>query len=270
MTGKEIYDIYLKKPVLHSFLLNLCAVAVDNYDTPMKGMKMFKKHIIATLDANHQREATRSIFKLRIGNKTTFFDFRDNSLFLQNGAILIGSALNAAQQMYNDQQDMNYEGTDDEVRIFGIVPSQNKIVQCCFDGDNIHDVSIFTVSDEVLESIATIVENNQFYTDRETYNLIFKQYEPDVINCIHCDEVVHPLRVAILKDKKQEITCITCAEHTVGRVMGFQANHDKACREIEVVTADQGRRLMKLQRKTGGATGGPGFGPKAGKVVYNG
>lgn len=90
------------------------------------------------------------------------------------------------------------------------------------------------------------------------------------MSCIYCGGAVHEKRIEILQSKKQPISCITCAEEKVERVVGFQSNHDKACREIEVVTPDQGKRLMKLQRKGGQATGGPGFGPKAGKVVYNG
>lgn len=88
-------------------------------------------------------------------------------------------------------------------------------------------------------------------------------------NCIYCNtEDIHPRRVEILKEKKQDITCIKCAENKVNKVTGFQVNHDKACREIQVCSPTEAARLMKLQRKTGQATGGPGFGPNAGKVVY--
>ena len=54
MTGKEIYDIYLKKPELYGFLLRTCAVEPGNYNTEISGMKAFKKHIIATLGENSQ------------------------------------------------------------------------------------------------------------------------------------------------------------------------------------------------------------------------
>ena len=87
--------------------------------------------------------------------------------------------------------------------------------------------------------------------------------------CIYCNtDKIHPKRIEILISKNQPITCIDCAEGKVKRVTGFQVNNDKACREIQVCTPEEGTRLMKLQRKTGGATGGPGLGPKAGKVVY--
>lgn len=267
MTGKEIYGIYLKKPELYGFLLRTCAVAPGNYDAEISGMKAFKKHIIATLEENSQKEATKCIFKLRIGNKANFFDF-SKSLFLRSGVILTGSELEKAEKIYDE--DCDYEGNDDEVKIFGIVPSQNKITQCYYDGDYIHDEYLFSLSDEVLEVIASFMENKEYFIDRVTYNNIFKQCEPDVIYCIHCDEVVHPLRIAILKEKEQEITCLSCAEKFVQRVVGVQTNFDKACRQVEVVTPEQGRRLTKLIRKTGMATGGPGFGPKAGKVVFKG
>jgi len=88
--------------------------------------------------------------------------------------------------------------------------------------------------------------------------------------CIYCAGVVHPKRVEILQNKKQPISCITCAEEKVQKVVGFQVNHDKACREIDIVSADQAKRLQSLTRKGGQATGGPGVGPKAGKIVYKG
>ena len=86
--------------------------------------------------------------------------------------------------------------------------------------------------------------------------------------CIYCNGEVHPRRVDILKSKGALITCIICAETKVQRVTGFQVNNDKACREIQVCTPEQGARLMKMQRKGGGATGGPSMGRKAGEVVY--
>jgi len=88
--------------------------------------------------------------------------------------------------------------------------------------------------------------------------------------CIHCGTLeINPKRVEFLIKYKKDITCIDCAEGKVKRVTGFQVNNDKACREIQVCTPEEGARLMKLQRKTGGASGGPGFGKNAGKVVYN-
>lgn len=89
--------------------------------------------------------------------------------------------------------------------------------------------------------------------------------------CKYCGtDEIHPKRIEILIKKNQEITCITCAENKVNKVTGFQVNFDKACREIQVCSPEEGKRLMKMQRKTGGATGGPGFGPNAGKIVYKG
>lgn len=88
-------------------------------------------------------------------------------------------------------------------------------------------------------------------------------------NCIYCNtDEIHPKRIEILKSKNQDITCIKCAENKVDRVTGFQVNHGKGTREIEVCTPTQGQRLMKMERKTGGATGGPGIYRNAGKVVY--
>ena len=88
--------------------------------------------------------------------------------------------------------------------------------------------------------------------------------------CIYCGGDVHPKRVEILDKKFSPISCIACAELKVKPVTGFQVNHDKACREIQVCTPEEGTRLMKMQRKGGQATGGPGFGPNAGKIVYKG
>lgn len=88
------------------------------------------------------------------------------------------------------------------------------------------------------------------------------------MSCIYCGGNVHEKRIEILQKRGSLITCIDCAEQKVQRVTGFQVNNDKACREIQVCTPEQGAKLMKMQRKTGGATGGPGFGPNAGKVVY--
>jgi hypothetical protein len=88
------------------------------------------------------------------------------------------------------------------------------------------------------------------------------------MSCIYCNGVVHEKRIEILKSKGSSITCISCAESKVQRVTGFQVNNDKACREIQVCTPEQASRLMKLQRKGGGATGGPSMGRKAGEVVY--
>jgi len=87
--------------------------------------------------------------------------------------------------------------------------------------------------------------------------------------CIHCGCEVHPKRVEILNKTHAPITCL---EHsTTEAVKGFQANFGKTEYYIEVVTPAQGARLQKLERKTGGATGGPGipvFGREPGKVVY--
>jgi hypothetical protein len=54
----------------------------------------------------------------------------------------------------------------------------------------------------------------------------------------------------------------------VQRVTGFQVNEGKSERSIQVCTPEQGARLKKMERKTGGATGGPSFGKRAGEVVY--
>lgn len=89
------------------------------------------------------------------------------------------------------------------------------------------------------------------------------------MSCIYCAGEVHPKRIEILQKKGALITCIACAENKVQRVTGFQVNNDKACREIQVCTPEQGARLMKMQRKGGGATGGPSMGRKAGEVVYH-
>lgn len=83
------------------------------------------------------------------------------------------------------------------------------------------------------------------------------------MHCIHCDKEVHPKRVDILIKNNLPITCL---EHSqTEKVVGFQVNHDKACRQIEVMDSTQYKRLRSLERKTGGATGGPGLG---GKIVY--
>jgi len=87
------------------------------------------------------------------------------------------------------------------------------------------------------------------------------------MSCIYCNGDVHPKRIEILQKKGALITCIDCAESKVQRVTGFQVNEGKSERSIQVCTPEQAKRLMKLQRKTNGATGGPGFGPNAGKVV---
>jgi hypothetical protein len=88
------------------------------------------------------------------------------------------------------------------------------------------------------------------------------------MSCIHCNGDVHPKRIEILRNKNSAITCITCAESKVQRVTGFQVNEGKSERSIQVCTPEQAKRLMKLQRKGGGATGGPSMGRKAGEVVY--
>jgi len=86
------------------------------------------------------------------------------------------------------------------------------------------------------------------------------------MECIHCGVQVHPKRVEILLSKGT--TVITCIEHsTAERVVGFQVNEAKMG-HIEVCTPAQGKRLMSLQRKGGGATGGPGVNNKG--VVYKG
>ena len=89
------------------------------------------------------------------------------------------------------------------------------------------------------------------------------------MQCVYCANEVHPKRIEILYKRKSLITCISCAEDKVQKVVGFQVNTDKACREIQVCTVEQSERLLSLQRKTGQATGGPGFGKNNGKVVYN-
>jgi hypothetical protein len=88
------------------------------------------------------------------------------------------------------------------------------------------------------------------------------------MNCIYCGGEVHPRRIEILKSKGQSISCIGCAEGKVQRVVGFQVNDGKTDRSIEVCTPAQAKRLQSLERKTGQATGGPGVGKNAGKVVY--
>ena len=96
-----------------------------------------------------------------------------------------------------------------------------------------------------------------------------QEEEIEIKPCIHCGCTdIHPKRVEFLIKYKKSITCIDCAEGRVKKVTGFQVNHDKACREIQVCDETTGQRLMKFQRKTGQATGGPGFGLNAGKVVY--
>lgn len=91
-----------------------------------------------------------------------------------------------------------------------------------------------------------------------------------MVDCVYCGDEVHPKRVEILEKNKKPISCISCAESKVKKVTGFQINNDKACREIQVCTPEEGERLMKMQRKTGGATGGPAMHKNAGKVVYKG
>ena len=86
--------------------------------------------------------------------------------------------------------------------------------------------------------------------------------------CIYCNGEVHHRRVDILKSKGALITCIICAETKVQRVTGFQVNEGKSERSIQVCTPEQGARLKKMERKTGGATGGPSHGRKAGEIVY--
>ena len=88
------------------------------------------------------------------------------------------------------------------------------------------------------------------------------------MSCIYCNSEVHPKRIEILQKKGALITCIDCAEQKVHKVTGFQVNEGKSERSIEVCTPEQAQRLMKFQRKTNQATGGPSFGPNAGKVVY--
>lgn len=88
------------------------------------------------------------------------------------------------------------------------------------------------------------------------------------MSCIYCASDVHPKRIEILQKKGALITCITCAESKVQRVTGFQVNEGKSERSIQVCTPEQGARLKKMERKTGGATGGPSMGRKAGEVVY--
>jgi len=88
------------------------------------------------------------------------------------------------------------------------------------------------------------------------------------MSCIYCGGDVHPKRVEILQGRNQPISCIGCAEGKVQRVVGFQVNDGKTDRSIEVCTPEQYNRLKSLERKTGQATGGPGFGANAGKVVY--
>lgn len=102
--------------------------------------------------------------------------------------------------------------------------------------------------------------------------------------CTYCGEEVDPRRVKILKKaaiiydefgeesglKPYIISCLDCASGKVAKVTGFQVNNDKACREIQVCSPEEGARLMKMQRKGGQATGGPGVGVNAGKIVYKG
>ena len=97
-------------------------------------------------------------------------------------------------------------------------------------------------------------------------------FHPEIVKktCIYCAGDVHEKRIAILEKNGKPITCITCAEQKVQKVTGFQVNHDKACREIQVCSPEEGARLKKMERKTGQATGGPGMGRNAGKIVYKG
>jgi hypothetical protein len=88
------------------------------------------------------------------------------------------------------------------------------------------------------------------------------------MSCIYCNNEVHPKRIEILKKRNALITCIECAEAKVAKVTGFQVNEGKSERSIQVCTPEQGARLKKMERKTGGATGGPSMGRKAGAVVY--
>jgi hypothetical protein len=88
------------------------------------------------------------------------------------------------------------------------------------------------------------------------------------MSCIYCGGDVHPKRIEILQGRGQLISCIGCAEGKVQKVVGFQVNEGKTDRSIQVCTPEEGARLKKLERKGGQATGGPGFGPNAGKIVY--
>lgn len=90
------------------------------------------------------------------------------------------------------------------------------------------------------------------------------------MSCIYCGGDVHPMRIKILEKTKKPISCIGCAENKVQKVVGFQVNEGKTDRSIEVCTPEQAKRLQSLERKTGQATGGPGVGKNAGKVVYKG
>ena len=64
-----------------------------------------------------------------------------------------------------------------------------------------------------------------------------------------CGNSVHPKRVEILKSKKQSITCISCAENKVQRVVGFQVNEGKTERSIQVCSQAEYQRLNSLDRK---------------------
>jgi len=86
------------------------------------------------------------------------------------------------------------------------------------------------------------------------------------MSCIYCAGEVHPKRIEILQKKGALITCITCAESKVQKVTGFQVNEGKSERSIQVCTPEQGAMLKKMERKTGGATGGPSI--NGGKIVY--
>jgi len=90
------------------------------------------------------------------------------------------------------------------------------------------------------------------------------------MSCEYCGGEVHPKRIEILQSRSQTISCIGCAEGKVQKVVGFQVNDGKTDRSIQVCTPEEGARLKSLERKTGQATGGPGMGRNAGKVVYRG
>lgn len=84
--------------------------------------------------------------------------------------------------------------------------------------------------------------------------------------CCYCGGDVHPKRVEILQKKGQQISCIGCAETEVKKVVGFQVNDGKTDRSIQVCSEDEYKRLRSLERKGGGATGGPSI--NGGKVVF--
>lgn len=66
-----------------------------------------------------------------------------------------------------------------------------------------------------------------------------------------CGNQIHPKRVEILQKQGKKLSCISCAENNVKKLVGVQVVSGKTERAIEVCEPEQARLFEKLSARTG-------------------